>query len=182
MFSVICLPCMNAFWYGVIRLSMRGLSLLTRTLEIILYVTLHRLIGLNCVTDSGVGILGIKVMKVWFNDLSKKTWVEESSDHIEDVCLHCVPVLLVKICRNPSGPGVFRGPIWFTAWRVSSSWIGRSNWWSWFGVRVGIGICWSWVWISSIERSCESEKNSCNSQQSVVQFLVDLRSKHRLSS
>ena len=34
----------------VMMLSMKGLSLLTKSLEMTLYITLHRLIGLKCIT------------------------------------------------------------------------------------------------------------------------------------
>jgi len=43
---------------------MRGLILLTRSLDMILYMTLHRLIGLKFETSSGIGHLEIKVLKV----------------------------------------------------------------------------------------------------------------------
>ena len=50
--SMILLPWIKAFWKGEISLSMRGFNLFTRILEMILYVTLHRLIGLKWVTSS----------------------------------------------------------------------------------------------------------------------------------
>lgn len=51
------LPCIKAFWHGEIRAFMRGLSLLTRSLDMILFMTLYRLIGLKFETSSRIGHL-----------------------------------------------------------------------------------------------------------------------------
>ena len=51
---------------------MKGLNLLTRILEITLYMTLHKLIGLKWLTLSGQEFLGIRVIKVWLIVLSKE--------------------------------------------------------------------------------------------------------------
>ena len=72
MLSEIFLPLMKAFWKGVMRQSIKGISLLTRILEITLNMTLHKLIGLKWLTLSGQEFLGIRVMKVWLSVLSKE--------------------------------------------------------------------------------------------------------------
>ena len=51
---------------------MKGLNLLTRILEITLFMTLHKLIGLKWLTLSGQEFLGIRVIKVWLSVLSKE--------------------------------------------------------------------------------------------------------------
>jgi len=72
MLSEIFLLSMKAFWKGVVRQSIKGISPLTRILEITLNMTLHKLIGLKSLTLSGQEFLGIRVMKVWLSVLSKE--------------------------------------------------------------------------------------------------------------
>ena len=48
----------------VMRLSIKGFNLLTRILEMVLYITLQRLMGLKCDTSLGKGHLGIRVGNV----------------------------------------------------------------------------------------------------------------------
>ena len=51
---------------------MKVLNLLTRILEITLYMTLLNLISLKWLTLSGQEFLGIRVIKVWLSVLSKE--------------------------------------------------------------------------------------------------------------
>lgn len=50
-------------------LSRRGLSLVMRSLEIILYTTLHKLMGLKWLTNVGLVIFGMSTIKELFTSL-----------------------------------------------------------------------------------------------------------------
>ena len=55
----------KALWCSVIIFGNILLSLFAKTLEKILYNTLHKLIGLNSEACSGFFFFGIRVMNVW---------------------------------------------------------------------------------------------------------------------
>ena len=65
MLSVISRSFANVDWCSEIRLGRNFFSLFARTSEKFLYKTLHKLIGRNSVTNSGLTTLGTRVMKVW---------------------------------------------------------------------------------------------------------------------
>lgn len=57
---------MKLFWFGERSFSSRGLNLLTATLAITLYMTLHRGIGLHWASVAGFSCLGIRVIRILF--------------------------------------------------------------------------------------------------------------------
>jgi hypothetical protein len=64
--SVIRRPGMKALWQSEISRFIRGLSLFTKHLEIILYRTLHKDIGLKFFRSSALLLLGISAIIVSF--------------------------------------------------------------------------------------------------------------------
>lgn len=65
--SIISLPRIKALWLSEITSSNIFFSLLARVLAIILYNTLHKLVGQNSLTEIGFLTLGIKpiYVKLW---------------------------------------------------------------------------------------------------------------------
>lgn len=61
-----CLPQTNLHWFGATNLAIIAFNLLHMIFEIILKITLQRLIGLNCFTFSGSLTFEISTSKVWF--------------------------------------------------------------------------------------------------------------------
>jgi hypothetical protein len=72
MLSVISLPGIKALWELEMITGNTPLSLLAKTLEIILYKTLQRLIGRKSVTQTGLGTFGIKAILIALIFSSKK--------------------------------------------------------------------------------------------------------------
>lgn len=66
---MIMLPCMSlpetkALWNGVIISLRNGLSLFVKTMDIILQLKLHKLIGLNCPGMVGFADFGISTISI----------------------------------------------------------------------------------------------------------------------
>ena len=102
---LVLLPGMKLLWRGEIISLRNGLSLVTRTLVIILYVTLHRLMGLKFVKEVGWSPLGIKTNKVSVVAAPK----DPISKAFLTKCQRSSPTsfqnILKKMGWNPSGPG-----------------------------------------------------------------------------
>lgn len=60
--SIISLLGMEALWFSKIMVNRIGFSLFTRTLDTILYDTLHRLIGQISLVLVGFFVLGMKAI------------------------------------------------------------------------------------------------------------------------
>ena len=57
---------MKADWHGEMNLWRRGLILDTKILEIILYIMLHKLMGLYFLKDKGLGTFGMRMIRELF--------------------------------------------------------------------------------------------------------------------
>lgn len=71
-FSAIHLLGMKADCVGEMSLLRRGLSLEMSSLEMILYITLHTLMGLKWLADVGLEILGMSTIREQFTSLGIK--------------------------------------------------------------------------------------------------------------
>ena len=67
--SMICLPLTNPDYSGLIRLGRISFNLLAITFEMILYITLHKEMGLNLLGVSAPSSLGMRVKKVALKSL-----------------------------------------------------------------------------------------------------------------
>jgi hypothetical protein len=71
MLSVISLPGTKELWFGAMISGRSILSLLANTLDISLYTTLHKLIGLRSFILMGFGTFGINTTQVSFHPSGK---------------------------------------------------------------------------------------------------------------
>lgn len=88
-------------------------------LDIILYKTLQRLMGLKSVGFSGYFIFGISEMKVWL----RVSGMEPELRIVNEAAMTSWPTIsqqdLKKIGGRPSGPDAIIGFIWFKACSTS---------------------------------------------------------------
>lgn len=69
--SMIYLPGIKVDWFTLMQYFSKGFNLLTKIVDMILYTTLHRLIGLKWDTNTGCSILEIRVIIISFIALNR---------------------------------------------------------------------------------------------------------------
>lgn len=84
---------------------------LAGTLEIILYMTLHKLIGLKSVTDVGFLTLGMSAIYVEFSALSITTLLRKKRTALQTSGPTMSQCFWKKLALYPSGLGGFSGAI-----------------------------------------------------------------------
>jgi hypothetical protein len=109
--SVIMRPGTNALYVSEIIFCNSGRIRFTRHFDTTLYITLHRLIGLKSLSDTGFLILGIKTIAMslipsGITPLAKKSRTDLIISSFSVPQFHWK-----KQARMPSGPGAFVGPI-----------------------------------------------------------------------
>lgn len=83
-----------------ISVGSHAFNLWHNTLEMILYHTLQKFIGLSSIILASLSVLGIKQMFVMFNLVSIFPWDQEIIDHIKHVLLYNTIVLEEQFCHS----------------------------------------------------------------------------------
>ena len=103
----ICLPSTYLVCSLDARVGRSGLSLFAITLDIILYTTFHKAMGMNLSSVMNLSYFGIKVMKEALSALKIVLFFLESSTTSRISCLTISQHVLKKSTLNPSGHGAF---------------------------------------------------------------------------
>ena len=121
MLSVISLLGIKALYDSLITVANTLFSLLARTLQVRLYITLHKLIGLNSVISWGDFTFGQRHIYVSFKLHDILPELREERTQLTTSGLIIFQQCLKKIGDIPSSSGAFVGCIYFRAYQTSSA-------------------------------------------------------------